>query len=131
MGFNVKEKARNGFTLMEILIAISIIAIALLAAHRMQSQTLIMAQSAKFYTIAPLLAQSKMADFQLVSGNELTDDSGDFGEDYPGYTWKATVADITSEILDQTAQDLKQIDLTVSYQSGEFEFSTRQYRFMR
>lgn len=131
MRLNAKQTSDSGFTLMEILIAISIIAIALLAAHRMQSQTLVMAQSAKFYTIAPLLAQSKMTDLQLVSADELADDSGDFGEDYPGYTWKATVSDVTSEILDQTAQDIKQIDLTVSYQSDEFDFSIRQYRFAR
>jgi general secretion pathway protein I len=131
MRFTIKMKLCSGFTLMEILIAMSIIAIALLAANRMQSQTLAMAQSTKFYIIAPLLAQSKMTDLQIVSGSELTDSSGDFGEDFPGYSWKATIGDVASDYLEQTAQDLKQIDLIVSYQTDEFEFAIRQYRFVR
>ena len=124
-------RSHRGFTLMEILIAISIIAIALLGANRMHSQTLSMAYSTKFYTVAPFLAQAKMADLELISGSELADDSGDFGEDFPGYLWQVTVSDVTSEILDQTADDLKQINIAVSYNTDEFEFSIRQYRFIR
>ena len=97
----------------------------------MHSQTLSMAYSTKFYTVAPFLAQAKMADLELISGSELADDSGDFGEDFPGFLWQVTVGDVTSEILDQTADDLKQINITVSYNTDEFEFSIRQYRFIR
>ena len=131
MQFIGPEKGCNGFTLMEILIAMSIIAIALLGANRLYSQTLVMAQATKFYTIAPFLAESKMTDLEWISGAELANDSGDFGEDYPGYHWQATVGDVTSEILDQTASDLKQVNIKISYNNDEFEFSIRHYRFVR
>jgi len=125
-----KGNRYKGFTLIEILIAISIIAIALLSVNRMQSQTLIMAQAIKFYTTAPILAQSKMADFEWLSGSELADQSGDFGEDYPGYLWQSTISDVKSKFLDQIANDLKQINIRISYQDDEFEFSIRRYRYM-
>ena len=96
----------------------------------MQSQTLVMAQATQFYTIAPVLAQSKMADFEWISGSELADQSGDFGEDYPGYRWQAGISDVKSEILDQIANNLKRIDITISYHDDEYKFSIRRYRFI-
>jgi len=123
--------SNRGFTLIEILISMSIIAIALMAANRMHSQTLTMANAGKFYTAAPLLAQAKMAEFHGKPKDELADDEGDFGEDHPGYTWKVTVADVESEILGETAEDLKQLNVSVFFGGDEFTFSTRKYLFAR
>lgn len=124
-------KSCMGFTLIEILVSVSIIAIALLAVNKLYSRTITMANSVKFYTKAPLLAQSKMSEADLKSQTELMDDSGDFGEDYPGYSWKITVGDVESDLLEQTAVHLKQVDVDVFYNTDEYEFSLRQYLFVR
>ena len=52
----------SGFTLLEILVAISIISIALIAVYRLYTQTLSMHQFQIFNTQAPMLAQKKMAE---------------------------------------------------------------------
>ncbi|MEE8399370.1 MAG: prepilin-type N-terminal cleavage/methylation domain-containing protein [Desulfobacterales bacterium] len=121
----------SGFTLLEVLISISIIAIALLAANRLQSQTFSMANFGQFYTTAPLLAQYTMAELQAKPIEELADDAGDFGEDHPGYSWKATIQDVESEILGDTAKDLKQVDVTIVFDGDDSTFSIRQYLFLR
>ena len=54
-----------GFTLLEVMVAISILAIALVAVFGSQSQSLSLANEAKFNTTAPFLAQSKMANDKL------------------------------------------------------------------
>lgn len=120
-----------GFTLMEVLVAISIIAISLTAVYRLHSQTLAMANTTGFYTIAPFLAQQKVVDLRLKPIDELTDDSGDFGDQYPEYSWKATISDVESEVLSRTKEDLKRIDITVISDRDNRTFSLRQYLFVR
>ncbi len=127
----LRPKRFRGFTLLEILISISIIAIALLAANKMHSRTLSMANFGKFYTTAPLLAQYKMAEFRVTPKAELADDAGDFGDDHPGYSWKVAIADVESEELGETAEDLKQVNVTVSFGDDESTYSVRQYLFPR
>ena len=118
-----------GFTLLEIMVSISIIAIVLVSVYRLHGQTISMHQSARFYTIAPLLAQNKMAEFEIKPLDELTDDSGSFADEFPGYSWKVAINDVESETLGSTAEDLKKIDIIVSFNQDEFTYDLRTYRF--
>ncbi len=118
-----------GFTLLEIMVAISIIAIVLVAVYKMHSQTIYMSTNARFYTTAPLLAQKKMAEIELRS-NEQTDGSGDFGDEFPGYKWRVSIDDVESEALGDAAEDLKKIDVTVSFNDDELTYSFRTYGFL-
>jgi general secretion pathway protein I len=77
----------GGFTLLEVMLAMSILAIALVAVFQSQSQSISMMARSRFDTAAPLLAQAKMAEIEAVSSTDLTSDSGNFGDDYPGYSW--------------------------------------------
>ena len=79
---------RSGFTLLEVMVAMSIIAIVLLAVYRLHSQTLMMNYSARFYTTAPLLAQQKLSELELSDLDALIDAAGDFGDDHTGYGWE-------------------------------------------
>ena len=57
-------KKKAGFTLLEVMVAMSILAMALVAVFHMQSQSISMAGESRFLTTASLLAQSKMAEIE-------------------------------------------------------------------
>ena len=120
-----------GFTLLEVMIALAVMSIVLVSVYRMHSQSLAMNTAVRFYTQAPMLAQSKMVEIEALSSNAFPADSGEFGEEFPGYSWKASIADVASEILGEVAADLKRIDITVSYNDDQFSYSLRTYQFNR
>ena len=120
-----------GFTLLEVMVAMAIMAIVLVSVYRMHSQTLTMNTANRFYTQAPLLAQSKMAQLESGGTEIIAGDSGDFGEEFPGYRWNVTVEDVSSEALGEVASDLKRIDLSVSYNDNEYRYNVRTYRLIR
>ncbi len=109
----------------------AIMAIVLVSVYRMQSQTLTMNAAARFYTQAPLLAQSKLAQLEAASSKLNAGDSGDFGDNFPGYSWSVSTDEVSSEILGEIARDLKRIDIKVSFNNDEYVYNFRTYRFMR
>jgi general secretion pathway protein I len=119
-----------GFTLLEVLIAMAIMAIVLVGVYRMQSQTLRMTAASRFYTEAPLLAQDKLSQLEANPSELIAGDSGNFGELFPGYSWKVSTEAVSSEILGEAAADLKRIDLTVTLNENEYEYSVRTYLFV-
>ena len=123
------SKENSGFTLLEIMVAISILSIVLIAVYQLQSQTISMNISAGFYARAPLLAQTKMAEIEAKTLDELSGDSGDFGDEHPGYTWEVSVDGVDSDALGQVAERLKKIDLTVSAQDSALSFTLQSYHF--
>lgn len=114
------EKA--GFTLLEVMIAIAIIAIALTSLFGSQSRSLSLAAEAKFNTVAALLAQEKLAEYEA-GITALAGDEGDFGDDFPGFVWRSEVqnADL-GDLGDLGVLDppLQRVDLTISWQEGQF-----------
>ena len=79
----------TGFTLLEVMIAISVIAIVLITVYRLHAQTISMSNRSRFYTTAPLLAQRKLAEVTTLKS--LSSDSGSFSEAFPGMTWEANL----------------------------------------
>jgi general secretion pathway protein I len=120
----------SGFTLLEVMIAMAIMAIVLISVYRLHSQTLTMATANRFYTQAPLLAQSKMAQLEAISSDVVSGDSGDFGDKFPGYAWGVSTEEVSSEALGETAGDLKRIDVTVTLNQNEYEYTIRLYRLI-
>jgi general secretion pathway protein I len=121
----------SGFTLLEVMVALAVMSIVLVSVYRMHSQSLTMNTAARFYTQAPMLAQGKMAELEAISSSAFPENSGDFGEEFPGYSWETSVADVTSETLGEVAEDLKQIDIKVSLNENQFVYNLRTYRFQR
>ena len=121
----------SGFTLLEIMVALSIIAIVLVSVYKMQAQTISMNHEARFYATAPLLAQLKIAEVEIENPGEQTNDSGNFGDKFPGYRWNVVINDIESESLGNIAENLKQINVNVSFNTDEFTYSLRTYRFLQ
>ena len=118
----------KGFTLLEVMVAVALIAIALTTLLASQSQSVSFANSAKFETMAALLAQSKMSEIELQDKDALSDDSGDFGDDYPGYAWEVSISEVyLGEVFD-ISDYLKQIDLTVTW--GVFSYNLRLFHYI-
>lgn len=109
--------ATAGFTLLEVMVAVAVIAIALVTLIGVQSQMVTIATGAKFDAQASLLGQAKMAELSLIASSELNDGSGDFGSEYPGFTWKAAVSPLTEDDtgIPGVAGMLKAIELTVAF----------------
>jgi general secretion pathway protein I len=124
------RKEDPGFTLLEVMVAIALIAIALTAVLGSQSQSVSLAGEARFNTTAALLAQSKMAEIELQDPEDLTADSGDFDEDFPGYTWNLSVSNVMFDRPENVSDHLKQVDLTISWgEDAQFQYALRVYRF--
>jgi len=97
---------KAGFTLLEVMVAMSILAMALVAVFHMQSQSISMAGEARFLTTASLLAQRKMAEIEANQSTDNKSQEGDFAPDYPAYGW-------TIQVTDTQIAKLKKIEVNV------------------
>ena len=111
------------------MLALSMIAIVVVAVYKMQHDTIAMNNAARFHTTAPLLALKKMSEIGGKSLNEVADESGGFGEDFPGYGWNIAVAEVESEELGTVAERLKKIDVSVFSGEGKMTYQLRLYKF--
>ena len=115
----------SGFTLLEVMVAMAILAIALVAVLTLQTQSISMANEARLATTASMLAQSKVAeiDSEIVRAET---SFGDFGEDFPNYRWEVTTTDTNFKYLEK-------IDLTVTWKEAVLtrEYHITFYRYVQ
>ena len=122
----------NGFTLLEVMIAMAILAIALTSLFGSQSASVALATETRFNIQAPLLARMQLATIR--SSEEVFDDSGDFGEDFPGFQWELTVEDAIfpeSEILLELEEKLLHLTLLVTWGEELFSYQVDSYQRSR
>ena len=131
MNFKSPKRKRHrhspGFTLLEVMVSVAIIAIVLVSIIRLQGQTISMNDTIRFYTIAPILANSKIAEIEYKPSEFTLTSSGDFGDTYPGYTWKAEIEEMKIDVMESPELTLKKIDVDITLNNGELKFSTRRY----
>jgi general secretion pathway protein I len=133
MATRIKSNVFNthsGFTLLEIMVSVAIISLVLVSIYRMHAQTIAMNYDARFYATAPFLAQWKISELENTTIETLTDDSGDFGDEHPGYRWTLVIEDVVSEPLGEAAKNLKKIDVTVLLDDDRLSYNVRTYRWM-
>jgi general secretion pathway protein I len=105
-GTGIMQKKTAGFTLLEVMVAMAVLAMALVGVYQLQSQSISLATESRFKTSAALLAQSKMADAEVTAILSNHTEEGDFGPDYPQYSWRL-------EISATELPQFKKIDVTV------------------
>jgi prepilin-type N-terminal cleavage/methylation domain-containing protein len=105
-------RGRGGFTFIELLATMTLLAIALPSIMDGVSLALAMAGSARNQAQAASLCQSKLQEL-LATGQWQQDQSGDFGEDYPGFTWTHNHSDWTGAAGDTSGVSLQQLDVSV------------------
>ena len=85
--FAKRAVSRQGFTLLEVMIAMAILATVLVTVFHSQSQSIAMANESRAMTSLALLAQSRMAEVEGQQNLSTGQTSGKFGDDFPDYSW--------------------------------------------
>jgi len=93
--------SRRAFTLVEALATLVLVAVILPVAMRGISLGSAAASHARRRVEAVALAELKLADLVATDGWQDADLSGDFGDDYPDYTWAAAAAEREEATLRQ------------------------------
>jgi general secretion pathway protein I len=103
------------------MVAVALIAIALVTLIGAQSQSVAIATSSKFDAMASLLAQWKVAELNLQEYKDVNSNTGDFGENFPGFSWKTEVHELGSGDtgIKSSGGMLKLVDLKVSAEQDE------------
>ncbi|MCP3940077.1 MAG: prepilin-type N-terminal cleavage/methylation domain-containing protein [Desulfobacteraceae bacterium] len=127
---HIRPLNTKGFTLLEVMVSIAILAIVLVSIFKLQSGTYKLAELGNFNRVAPLLARQQLAI--LESGSLDSDDlSGDFGEDFKGYEWFCTIENTDFEELetlsDQQLEKLRKITIKITALGKSYRLSTWRY----
>jgi general secretion pathway protein I len=122
------DKLQGGFTLMEVMVAVSVLAIALLAIYRMHSQTLFMDARGRFDTVATQLARQKLAHIETIDLKDIFSDNGDFGNAHPSYTWQVQIEAVSADLLKADGPTLKRITVTIGHVTETSVLNLTTYR---
>ncbi len=126
---NLVRGDNRAFTLLEVMVAVAILAIALVALFGSQSRSLSHATEAHFNIVAPMLASGKLAELEAGKAAPVNDE-GDFGEDFPGYSWKVETERATfdtPEALTKLEKPLEKVQLTVLWSESKFSYTLTYY----
>jgi len=115
----------TGFTLLEVMLAMAILAIALVAVFQSQAQSISMTSRARFETTAALLAQGRMAEIEAAAPDDIVSGRGDFEEHFLDYSWQVDVSDTEFD-------NVKKIEVIVTNDTmtSNNTYSLVLYRFM-
>ena len=104
---------RNGFTLIEVMVALAIVALSLTAVTATMSQMIDASNTLRERTYASWIAQNKIAEFRLaLQTPEVSSSSGDIEYANADWTWRAEVAETGVE-------ELYRIDVSVSFAGSD------------
>ena len=84
----------EGFTLLEIVISLGLIAVALLVVFHLQAQNLDLQSEAQFMTISKGLLQDRMS--QIASRETISEgtSTGEVGEDFPDFSYREEISEV-------------------------------------
>ena len=108
---------KKGFTLIEIIMAMAILAIGIIGVVRLLPVGLKASKSSEMVSKGAFLAQKKLEELKLAGFDAVAGDEPSValaGEE-AGYTWAAEVAEVVLEDL-ISSDDIRSINLTVSWQ---------------
>lgn len=92
-----KQSSQTGFTLLEVMVAVAIIAMSFVSLLGSQSQSISIAGISRFEIIAAMLAQEKLTELQLAGFSELDNSTGQFEDDFTDYSWQAEVRELNED----------------------------------
>ena len=111
------RRSRGGFTLLEVLIAFAILAVAMTALMQAFSQGLRSLEAAEDYATAAMLARSKMAEVGPITPIEEGEHTGDLAN---GWQWRVVVLPYAGEDdASAEASALRLYDVQVAIERNE------------
>ena len=120
------KKDLKGFTFLEVMVALSVLALILTAVFRLYSQSLLMITSSDFDMKAPFLAQQIVAE--LKSENKLSIlKNGRFEDDFKNFFWQIDKEELlisgNKDLLPEEIGNIKfnKVIVTISDKSKKFQ----------
>ena len=113
---NFPPQRTTGFTLLEVMIALAILAMVAVAFLRAQAGSLRLVDEASQISLATLLAKEKMAELESIGFSEPKKDSGTGGKEFPSLRWEQVVS--LTEVL-----NLRKAQVRVLWMEGQQERS--------
>ncbi len=86
-----RQKFYRGFTLLEVMVSLAILATAFTAVLKLHSDSMEMVISSQAHTKGADLAQYKMTEIEIAGLKNLPFMSGEFGEVAPEYSWNIKI----------------------------------------
>ena len=93
-----RKRNQRGFMLMEVLLAMVIIAIGLPVLIESLTRCLAAARAVQTYSLVQMLLANKSYEFRVEQAQNYDDQDGRF-DDYPGYSWQRTLESTETEDL--------------------------------
>ena len=113
----ILNRSDRGFTLLEVMVALAIIATALVTLLGTHLMSLNLAHRHKEQTMATMLARQKMEELLTTSFDSLASEAGDFGSEHPGCKWEF-------EVEDADIDNLKKVKILIKLPDSDFELET-------
>ena len=113
----IPKPPKNGFTLLEIMVALAIVATALVTLLGSHLTSLNMAQKHKEQSQIAMLGRMKMEEVATIPYDSLVGDSGDFAPEHPEVGWEI-------EVEDAEIENLKEVKVIIKMPDREFELET-------
>jgi len=99
--------AASGFTLLEVMIALAILAVALVALLGLRNRDVELQAYARDVTRATLVARQMALTVDADGTPEMGFTEGDFGTDRPGFAWKRQVTPFMAEFLGDRVREVR------------------------
>ena len=111
-----RPSRQPGFTLIEVLVTLLLLAVVLPVVMSGVSLSLRAAEDSRSKAQASLLAQAKLSELQAENQWDLQKMEGDFGSSYPQYRWAAQLTNFEGSTLEQ-------LDVTVLWRQRGQQYS--------
>lgn len=85
---NSRHLCQRGFTLLEVIVALAIVATVLVALLGLQGRTISLSDRQQSITQATMLAQERMSEVEMAAPSGNQDDEGVFEQPFAKYRWQ-------------------------------------------
>ena len=124
--FKSRPRFLTGFTLLEILLAVSILGVAMTVIMQQFSAGLRIARVSQTYTIATIYAKQKLEEILVEEEMKEKEDSGNFED---GYSWRISIipyegymeGEEDENLFDRLPMEMYRLESVVSWVEGEKE----------